>query len=75
MRYVEARAEEDDRELTYRIYVSRSLQLIPQNKYLKKDFYEYLNPKAEDNRSGNEIVSDIMLRAGLHFEEKIDECI
>ena len=75
MRYVEARAEEDDRELTYRIFITRSLQLIPQNKYLKKDFYEYLNPVVEDNRSGNEIVLDIMHRAGLHFEEKIDECI
>jgi len=70
MRYVEARAEEDDRELTYRIFITRSLQLIPQNKYLKKDFYEYLNPVVEDNRSGDEIALDIMHRAGLHFEER-----
>lgn len=72
MRYVEARAEEDDREQTYRIYISRSLQLIPQNKCLVKSYIDYLNfdPASVDTRSSAEIASDIMLRAGLHFEEK-----
>lgn len=70
MRYVEARVEENYRETAYRIYISRSLQLIPQNKYLKKDFYEYLNPQVVDNRSAEEIVDDIMQRAGLHFEDE-----
>lgn len=69
MRYVEARAEEDDRDLTYRIYISRSLRLLPQNQYLKEDFYEYLDPKITDTRSGEEIASDIISRAGLHFGE------
>lgn len=70
MRYVEARLEESNREEAYRIYVSKSLQLIPQDRYLKVDCYlDLLKKRNADNRSGDEIVSDIMLRAGLKFGE------
>ena len=69
MRYVEARIEEHHREEAYRIYVTKSLQLIPQKKYLAKDYYDILKPQNVDNRSGDEILLDIMHRAGLKFEE------
>ena len=67
MRYVEARSEEENRETTYRIFVTKSLQLIPQHKCLSKDYVDFLKPQVVDTRNSAEIVSDIMARAGLHF--------
>lgn len=67
MRYVEARIEEYRHEKAYRIYVTKSLQLAPQNRYLKVQYDDMLKPQKEDLRTGNEIVADIMKRAGLNF--------
>lgn len=69
MRYVEARLNESNREEAYRIYVTKSLQLIPQSKYLKNDYVDLLDTKPQETRSGDEIVIDIMSRAGLKFGE------
>ena len=68
MRYVEARFDEYNRDEAYRIYISKSLQLIPQDKYLTKNYSDILKPEKKDDRSGEDIVSDIMLKAGLKFE-------
>lgn len=68
MRYVEARFDEYNRDEAYRIYVSKSLQLAPQDKYITKNYTDLLKPKKIDTRSGEDIVSDIMLKAGLKFE-------
>lgn len=68
MRYVEARFDEYQREKAYRIYVTKSLQLIPQSKYITKSFEETMNPKKVDTRSGDQIVMDVMKLAGLKFE-------
>lgn len=68
MRYVEARFDEYNRDEAYRIYVSRSLQLAPQDKYITKNYTDLLKPQKIDTRSGEDIVSDIMLKAGLKFE-------
>lgn len=67
MRYVEARVDEFSRDEAYRIYVTRSLQLIPQSKYLTKDFKDIFNPQKEDNRSVDEIINDVVKNAGLKF--------
>lgn len=69
MRYVEARIEEYNREEAYRIYVTKSLQLAPQNKFMKKSYDELLKPHKVDTRSGDEIVADIIKSAGLKFGE------
>ena len=69
MRYVEARLDEYNREEAYRIYVSNSLQLIPQNKYIGISYLDMLNTKKEDQKTGDDIIMDIMNRAGLKFEE------
>lgn len=69
MRYVEARIDEYNREEAYRIYVTKSLQLIPQNKHLTKDYGEIMKPQKIDQRSGDEIAIDIMRKAGLKFGE------
>ena len=67
MRYVEARIDEHNREEAYRIYVTRSLQLAPQGSYLTISYMDISKPQKIDNRSGDEIVADIMSRAGLSF--------
>lgn len=68
MRYVEARVDKFIREETYRIYVTRSLQLAPQNKFMQRDYIEVLkSSNSHDDRNGDEIAVDIMTRAGLKF--------
>lgn len=67
MRYVEARIDEYHREEAYRIYVTKSLQLAPQNKYVRMSYNEALKPQKVDNRGGDEIAMDIISRAGLKF--------
>lgn len=57
------------REWTFRHYVANSLKLIPENKYIQPTLYEVLNPQPEDDRTADEIVLDIMNRAGLKFED------
>lgn len=70
MRYVEARLSEQIREDAYRIYITRSLQLIPQNRYITMDFMDVLDTKNVDNRSGEDIAIDVIKGAGLSFEVK-----
>lgn len=65
MRYVEARVEQERREEAYRVYVTTSLQLAPQNKYITKAYLDTLERVPEV--SGSEIVNDVMTRAGLSF--------
>ena len=65
MRYVEARLDEYLRDKTYRIYITRSLQLIPQSKYITANYTDLIEPKEEDTRTGDEIALDIINRAGL----------
>ena len=75
MRYVVARIEDFNRDMTYRFYVANGLQNIPQNKYSMTTLYDLLynqnmdNANNEDNRTGDEIAFDIMAKAGLHFED------
>lgn len=65
MRYVESRIAEYARDETYRIYITRSLQLAPQGKNIVPTYLEVLNPP--EKVEGEEIVLDIMKRAGLKF--------
>ena len=58
----------DIREWTYRHYVANSLRLLPENKYIQSTLYELIHPDAIDSRTGDEIVEDIMAKAGLEWE-------
>lgn len=69
MRYVEARIDDFNREEAYRFYVTKSLQLMPQNKYITASYQDVLKPKKVDNRTGDEIAMDVMAKAGLKFGE------
>ena len=65
-----AKIEEHDREKAYRLYITKSLQLIPQNRYITMDFADILTPHKVEKRSGEEIAVDIIKGAGLSFEVK-----
>ena len=67
MRYVEARLDDYQRELAYRSYVTKSLQLIPQNSYITTTFDEIMYPEKIDTRSGDDIAADVIKNAGLTF--------
>lgn len=72
MRYVKARIEEYQRELTYRIYVTDSLRLMPQDKYLPKRYVELLPElnTPEDKRTAEEIALDVISAAGLRLVDE-----
>ena len=46
-------------------YVCKSLQLIPQGKYLSEDIYSMFENKPKQERTAKEIVEDVVKKAGL----------
>ena len=72
MRYATARFNQHQRDLVYRIYVTDCLRMATENtakmsqgSYTTARFYDIINPKPVDNRSGEEIATDIIKRAGI----------
>lgn len=61
--------ERDERE-AFRVYLSESVRLMAQGKWIKEPFLSVVNggaggSEAEDTRSGDEIAADIIERMGL----------
>ena len=46
-------------------YGCKSLQLIPQGKYLSEDIYSIFEDKPKSERTAKEIVDDVVKKAGL----------
>ena len=46
-------------------YVCKSLQLIPQGKYLSEDIYSIFEDKPRSERTAQEIVDEVVKKAGL----------
>ena len=61
--------DEYHREEAYRIYVTESLSLAPQQKYLKKGYRELLSEGPKEEKTGDEIALEVILGAGLTFGE------
>lgn len=56
--------------MAYRFYIADSLMVLPQHGHMTRHLREiYYKPKVVDNRSGDQIVVDVMKNAGLHFKE------
>lgn len=70
MKYVVASYESHIDDLKYRHYVANSLQANPQGKWITATFEEVLNPKPVDNRTGDEIVIDMIKKHGFKPKEK-----
>lgn len=64
-RYVVARLEDENREMIYRFFVTQSLRLLPQNKYLTKNLFEMLGDIPEETRTGDEIAQEFIAMSGL----------
>ena len=72
MRYATARFNQHQRDLAYRIYVTDCIRMVTENtakmsqgNYTTARFYDIINPKPVDNRSGNEIAADIIKWVGI----------
>lgn len=59
MRYVMARYQKEQRDVAYRIFVTDSLQLAPQNKYRTDRFADIIRPAPQETRSSAEIIEQI----------------
>ena len=63
-----SKANQQAKDTAYRVYVTDCLKLIAENTgniSLKLRYYDIIQPKKEDKRTGDEIVADIIKRAGL----------
>ena len=70
--YCIARYKREQEEKAYRVYVTDALRLTVENtakyaggSYIKARYIDVIEPKKVDNRTGDEIVADIIKRAGL----------
>ena len=69
MRFVRAECAADEEEYLYRAYLTESLRLQHENKYLSRSWMDMANhtpPPRE--RTGDEIAMDVIMGAGLHME-------
>ena len=69
MRYVNARLEQERRDIFYRFAILETTQ----GKRLNKSYVDILKPEKIDTRSGDEIVADIINGAGLSFRKNEGE--
>lgn len=56
-------------EYQYRLYIADSLYLHGENKRMTKRLEDLVNPRPEDDRKPDEIVSDIAKKAGLTIKK------
>lgn len=67
-----SKVKQQAKDTAYRVYVTDCLKLIAENtaniscgQYMKARYYDIITPKKQDTRTGDEIVEDIVKRAGL----------
>ena len=72
MRYAITRYNQHQRDLAYRIYVSDCLRIITKNtaslskgEYIDRRYIDAILPKKKDDRTAEEIVIDIIKKAGI----------
>ena len=64
--------QKEQEDKAAKIYYAQCLRIITENtakigggSYITVKFYDIINPKPVDNRSGEEIAADIIKRAGI----------
>ena len=64
MRYVKAELKEYIEVMTWRIYVTDGLYILSrkEGEQLGKRYKDIINPKPQDNRTGDEILADLVGR-------------
>ena len=72
MRYVLAKIEQEDRDYAYRIFVTESLRLQGEEKYLTIKYSELFTNDlfikiSEPDKDGEEVIQTVMNDLGLKF--------
>ena len=64
--------ESHEKDIVYRVYVTDALEIIAYNlakvyggKTMSRRFLDIIKPKQEDNRTAEEIIKEVITRAGL----------
>ena len=67
-----SKVNQQAKDTAYRVYITDCLKLIAENtanisrgQYMKSRYYDVIRPAKVDTRTGDEIVEDIIKRAGL----------
>ena len=67
-----SKVNQQTKDTAYRVYITDCLKLIAENtanisrgQYMKARYYDVIHPVKFDTRTGDEIVEDIINRAGL----------
>ena len=67
-----SKVKQQAKDTAYRVYVTDCLKMISENtanisrgQYMKLRYYDIIHPAKVDTRTGDEIVEDIIKRAGL----------
>ena len=67
-----SKAKQQVKDTAYLVYVTDCLKMISENtanisrgQYMKARYYDIIHPAKVDTRTGDEIVEDIIKRAGL----------
>jgi len=65
--YVRAAIEQDEEEYTFKVYMSDSVQLAGEDKFITRRWCDIANDlkKPVDNRTGDEVAADVIKRLGL----------
>ena len=71
-----SKVNQQAKDTAYRVYVTDCMKLISENtanishgQYMKARYYDIIRPAKADIRTGDEIVEDIIKRAGLVVKE------
>ena len=66
-RYLSARQRRAAEDAAYRVYVTESLRLAVQSRYIARPYLELIGGAGEpvETRSGEEIAADVVERLGL----------
>ena len=76
MRYLKAKIAQDEEDYLYRVYITDSLRLHGENKYLTRSWSEIIKPqKKEKARSAEEIIAAVIENGGLTITEGGEEAV
>jgi hypothetical protein len=67
MDFITALFSKEQQEMMFRVYVSEALKVLTENtgRGITTHYTDLISPKPKDNRSGEEIVADVIKRCGL----------
>ena len=69
LHYAISRYQHEQTDMAYRVYMTDTLFYHNQQKALSTRFYDMIHKPVEDDEKADDIVADILTRAGLRFKE------